>query len=265
MNEFEQKQEERKARYLELAEKADKASETASGRATGILSIIPMGQPIFVGHHSERRHRRDLATVDRAMRKSIDETNKADHYRDKAAGVGKAGISSDDPEAVVKLRLKLAGMEDRREGIKKANRLIRKKSATPETVAEGMGWKLETAIRVMQPDYAGRIGFPSYELTNLGANIRRVKGRIEELLRAEETPARPDVECDGFTIHEDRDENRIRLLFDGKPPAEVRAVLKRNGFRWSPTNCAWQRHLNNAGRHAAEYVRTCLDQRTQAE
>ena len=111
MNEYEQRQEERKARYLELAEKADRASETASGRATGILSVIPAGQPILVGHHSERRHRRDLATVDRQMRKSIDETNKADHYREKAAGVGKAGISSDDPEAVVKLRLKLAGMK----------------------------------------------------------------------------------------------------------------------------------------------------------
>ena len=77
MNEYEQRQEERKARYLELAEKAVKASETASGRASGILSVIPAGQPILVGHHSERRHRRDLATVDRAMRKSVDLMNKS--------------------------------------------------------------------------------------------------------------------------------------------------------------------------------------------
>lgn len=39
-------------------------ADAALARADGIGSLIPMGQPILVGHHSERRHRRDLARID---------------------------------------------------------------------------------------------------------------------------------------------------------------------------------------------------------
>jgi hypothetical protein len=35
-------------------------------------------------------------------------------------------------------------------------------------------------------------------------------------------------------------------------------LLKRHGFRWSPTAKAWQRHLNGAGRAAARFVLEAL-------
>lgn len=38
-------------------------------------------------------------------------------------------------------------------------------------------------------------------------------------------------------------ENRIQLVFDGKPEEEERNILKKNGFRWSPRFKAWQRQL----------------------
>lgn len=41
---------------------------------------------------------------------------------------------------------------------------------------------------------------------------------------------------------------------DSKPDQETRALLKANGFRWSPRNEAWQRQLTNAARHAARYI-----------
>jgi hypothetical protein len=55
--------------------------------------------------------------------------------------------------------------------------------------------------------------------------------------------------CD---LVENFEENRIQIVFDGKPSAEVRAELKGNGFRWAPSQSAWQRQLNNAGRYAAK-------------
>lgn len=38
-------------------------------------------------------------------------------------------------------------------------------------------------------------------------------------------------------------ENRLQLVFDGKPEEEERNILKKNGFRWSPRFKAWQRQL----------------------
>ena len=63
-----------------------------------------------------------------------------------------------------------------------------------------------------------------------------------------------ETERNGIKFVENADENRIQLIFDGKPPAAVRGILKSNGFRWSPYNTAWQRNLNAAGRHAASYA-----------
>ena len=51
---------------------------------------------------------------------------------------------------------------------------------------------------------------------------------------------------------ENVEENRVQIVFPGKPDYETRRLLKSNGFRWSRYNMAWQRHLNNAGRWAAE-------------
>jgi hypothetical protein len=47
------------ARRLEWAEAREKRATTAYEKASGIISMIPFGQPILVGHHSEKRARRD--------------------------------------------------------------------------------------------------------------------------------------------------------------------------------------------------------------
>jgi hypothetical protein len=60
-----------------------------SEKATG----IPLGQPILVGHHSEKRHRRVIEKANNAMHKSIEESNKAEEYERRAAyWEGKANI-----------------------------------------------------------------------------------------------------------------------------------------------------------------------------
>ena len=51
-----------------------------------------------------------------------------------------------------------------------------------------------------------------------------------------------------MTVVEAVADNRLRLVFDGKPSAEVRSVLKRRGWRWSPSNMTWQRQLTAAAR-----------------
>lgn len=56
-----------------LEERADRragASAAAYAKAERVASGIPMGQPILVGHHSEKRHRRDLARISRGYAKA---------------------------------------------------------------------------------------------------------------------------------------------------------------------------------------------------
>lgn len=39
--------------------------------------------------------------------------------------------------------------------------------------------------------------------------------------------------------------DRLQLIYDAKPDHSTINTLKRNGFKWSPTNTAWQRQLTN--------------------
>lgn len=58
----------------------------------------------------------------------------------------------------------------------------------------------------------------------------------------------------GVTLVQNVEENRVQLIFPGKPASEVRTMLKSHGFRWSPMNGAWQRHLNGSGIWAAKSI-----------
>lgn len=256
MNSYEARQERKRERYEELAEKnrAKSAAEFRKADLSEGATGIPFGQPILVGHHSEGRHRRTLERADNAMRRSIEADSKADYYASKAASVGTGGISSDDPEAVTKLLEKIEAAKRNQEQMKAANKVIRSKAKDEAKILtlRAEGFSEANAKLLLEPDFCGRVGFAPYQLQNNNANIRRMEKRLEELKqRPTETTT---TERGGVTIVENAEENRIQLIFDGKPPAEVRQILKSNGFRWSRYNTAWQRHLNAAGRYAAKYA-----------
>lgn len=239
VNPHEAKQERRRERLEGAADRARAESERAFGASRRVLDAIPFGQPILVGHHSERRHRRDIEKSDRAMRKGIDTAAKAKDLARRAEAVGTGGISSDDPEAVKKLKTELAQIERAQEQMKAANLAIRKyASAGPEAQVAALvalGHAERRAAQLLEKDFMGRIGFPDYAIKNNGANIRRIEKRIAELGRREETPARDPIvgEVDGlsFTISESKEANRTQITFSGKPGPEIRDRLKSAGFR----------------------------------
>ena len=90
------------------------------------------------------------------------------------------------------------------------------------------------------------------DLKNLGANIRRVRKRIEALKANAERTAAPPIEGEGFTIEQSVEDNRIRFRFAARPDKATITKMKRAGFRWSRRHGAWQRQLNDRGRYAAE-------------
>ena len=71
-------------RYEGYSENAEDRAKASYDRTHAISSMIPMGQPVLVNHHSEGRHRRDLKRIDNGMRKSIEDSKKAEHYDWKA-------------------------------------------------------------------------------------------------------------------------------------------------------------------------------------
>lgn len=212
-----ERQEYKKEMYQERAEKAEQRSQSHYNRHRDIASVIPMGQPILIGHHSEKRHRNDLKRIDNEMRKSIQESEKADYYRNKVDNIDNSKvISSDDPQAIEKLQTRIEELEKAKEEVK----------ARPHE------W---------------------YELQYLNADIRRLKDRIKEIQELEELQFE-DITFTGGKAILNRDINRLQLLFDDKPDEETRTLLKKHGFKWSRYEQAWQRLYNRNGIYAVRYV-----------
>lgn len=91
----------------------------------------------------------------------------------------KGPIESSDPLAVAKLAHKVEQLEKRQATMKAANKAV--KSGNDVKLAE-MGFSPEAIAKLKTKDFAGRIGFPDYEITNNGSEIRRAKKRMAELM-----------------------------------------------------------------------------------
>jgi hypothetical protein len=69
--------------YASNAEKrSNEAYETRSTKQE--RDFLSLGEPIKVGHHSEKRHRKLFEKYDNKMRKSIEERDKAENYKTRA-------------------------------------------------------------------------------------------------------------------------------------------------------------------------------------
>ena len=168
---------------------------------------------------------------------------------DKIRSVGMGGISADDDRAVEKLEAKLAGLEAMQEEMKTVNAYYRKHKTLegcPSLSVEEIG-KLQSS---MASDWRKNpVPYPSYLLTNNNANIRRTRQRIEDLKSQSEYAG---WAFPGGRAEINEGENRLQLFFEEKPSEEQRRELKSNGFKWAPSQGAWQRQLNqNAIRAAA--------------
>jgi hypothetical protein len=243
VNSYERKQAERKSRLEARAASLASSSDAAFRAANRMAEAIPMGQPILVGHHSEHRDRRYRAKIHRKMDMGCALADAAKRVAARAAAVGTGGISSDDPAAVRKLREQLAQLERRQEHMKTVNRLFRLGDAAG---LAAIGLDLERLRAKVATQYSWeRAPFVPFELSNLGANIRRIKARIVQLEAKppEDLPAET-IDCGAYKVRKNFELNRVQILFPGKPAERVRDALKALGFRWSPSEGAWQRMLN---------------------
>ena len=105
-NPYAEKVEAKKERFEELAEKNRAESQSRYNTSREMASYIPFGQPILVGHHSEKRDRATRERISNNFEKSIELSHKADYYEKKAQNFGSFSISADDRNAILKLKEK---------------------------------------------------------------------------------------------------------------------------------------------------------------
>lgn len=158
-------------------------------------------------------------------------------------------ISGADPDAIEKLTKKLERLQEEHKEHLAAN-----KKAAAEVKAGRASYAYGTFGSVTTND--GK-ELPTYFTDNESAEIRRIKGRIEQLQKQKENPAKTE-NGEGWSLYEDTDAGRICFEFDGKPAQEIINTLKSNGFRWSPSRKRWQRQNTDNGRRAADRVKENL-------
>lgn len=221
---YEERREARKLRYEELSKKAEeRSSQYSNSTANRILAMTP-GQPIIIGHHSEKKARRLHERAWEDTRKSIEEDRKSQYYKERAESVENSKvIYNDDPNAIEKLKDKLNYLEKQKELIK----------ADEE--------------------------HESWQLQNIGARIRETKRRIARLEKLEEIEFKGIEFAGGKAIH-NKEINRIQLVFDEIPDENIRTALKGRGFHWSRREGAWQRqYTQNAINATNRLIRDVLN------
>ena len=151
---------------------------------------------------------------------------------DKIKGIlrGKDIIKSSDEDAIERLEEKLDALKENQERMRAVNKAIRLKNTKKgDEELKILGYSDEQIQELRTPDFMGRVGFPAYALQNNNANIHRVEERLKSLKAVKEKGTK-ETEFELFKVVENVEAMRLQIIFDGKPEADVRAVLKKHGF-----------------------------------
>jgi hypothetical protein len=179
-------------------------------------------------------------------------------YRERALDVIRRKLTPElqpvklgDSDAVERLKEKLTKRLKDQERMKAVNEAYRK-----GTLSE-LGFTTERIARLEAQIASAhsweKQPYPAYMLKNNGAEIRRLKKRIDEVA-ATQADEHKETKVGGIRVVENPELGRIQLYFPSKPDEATREKLKAAGFRWASSEGAWQRHLNSVGRCTAERV-----------
>ncbi len=211
---------------------------------------IPFGQPILVGHHSEKRHRRAVERMQNlASRASAQFKAAKDAERAAEAAECNTAIYSDDPDAIKKLEAEAASLEEQREIMKALNKEFRRVKGDIDKmtgITDDRRARLKAARERYYLGPARYLPFESYQLSNLGANLRRIQGRIAELKKRATVTERPERMIGDIRVVDNLEFHKVELHFPGKPDEKTRANLKAWGFRWIRTAGCWARGIGSA-------------------
>lgn len=236
---------ENKEYYQKKYESLFVAWMSAKGRC---LSCMITGPARFPTARAEKANRAEEARGKEffAFRTKYFERQKLLAYREARAKI--------DP--LEQLEKEIKGAENLQSTMIEANKIIRKKISDEEKIRLLVELPISEAAakELLKPDYANRIGFAQYQLSNNSANIRRMKDRLTVLNKRAQRVEKETVREDGISIVENVAMDRLQIFFPGKPDATIISALKRSTFKWSPSNGCWQRQLTENAKEAAAKI-----------
>ncbi len=213
----------------EWSEKARVRSDQRFESARQIADRIPMGQPILVGHHSERRHRRDADKIHTNMDRGVEEHRLAEHHDAKRRGLElqlEHTIFDDDADAIDRLEERIRDREESAKYNVEINKAWRK-GGVPALLAIGVSEALANTLAetMKQCPWLKAPCDSSHDR----AAIRRDKERIAIIRRKRERAEKAEASPSGVLIEGG---DYVTVTFPEKPAREVLAALRSAGFRW---------------------------------
>jgi len=221
-------------RRREWADKAETRSNQLSERSDKMMSVIPMGQPILVGHYSEKRDRNYRNRAWNMMGRAVEQRDLAEHHESKADGLEHQldkAIFSDDTNAIEELEIRIKNNETKREHMKEVNRLYRKGDAAS---LAGLGINLDELKTKLAAagSYWGSAPHLPYEFSNLGQRIAGDKKRLEQIKAQNARRAEAEAAPNGVTMQA-CEGGYCRVTFAEKPDRSILDALKAAGFWWA--------------------------------
>lgn len=149
-------------------------------------------------------------------------------------------------QEVERLQEKVETLQCLQDTMKAANKVCRStKLSEVEKVDElvALGIKEQDAFMLLHPTQSWQsVGFATYQLQNNLAKIKATQAAIERHKAMAEADDK-EIKFNGGRVVVCNSDERMRFYFDEIPSVEVRNLMKRNAFKWSPKNGAWQRQL----------------------
>ena len=208
-------------------------------------SGIPLGQPIIIGHHSERRH---LERLHRVLASGFNASEKADRLEQRIESIkNNRSIQIDNPDAKQLIERKIDSLHESIEHSKKINKILKKQGGDIGPAIEYFKTQTDVDSQYIVELLSGREGwYASKSLrmhflstTNQGAEIRRLKKRLVELERV--SKGFEPFEINGVKVQ--LVDGQVQVEFEGKPDQATRDKIKRHpiSLKWSSYSKCWVR------------------------
>lgn len=182
----------------------------------------------------------------------MNEWNYLESYADKIKRLltKEQPILSNDENVIELLTEKIADLESEKESMKALNAYYRKNG----TIEDYEG--LITQDMQMHLDFVFKFNFIRgilFDTSNINQEIKRNRDRLTQIQRIKDAGT-SETEYNGFRVVENSELMRLQIIFNGKPEPEVRDILKSNGFKWAPSQSAWQRQLTSNAKYSLKRV-----------
>lgn len=250
---YEERREARADRLEERAQKAANKAADAFRRSEDAVRGIPAGQPILPGARGIPQRKAQERSW-KLLGACVENDRKAGHLQHRADAVrGNTAISSDDPEALEKLEAKLKTLQTAQERDKALNAYYRKHKTVKgfPGISDDRATKMDTSLAELRE--AIRRPVPAFQMSNRNAEINRLKKRIEQLRRVDGME-HVEFPFAGGVLMTNEEINRVQIIFDDTPDEATRAKLKAHGFRWAPSEGAWQTQRTPAALARAKWL-----------